>query len=319
MCASTPTISPMSPATYRKVCVAALVAVCVIVVTGAAVRLSGSGLGCADWPNCNAQKLIDVSTAHGAIEQINRLFTGVVMVVVVAAVLGAIKRRPRRADLTRLAIVIALGVPMQGLVGAIVVLSDLNPFANQQHFLLSMALVALSVVLVVRAGDPDHAKRVPIVTERTSVRVRLITALTGLALVTGTFVTGAGPHAGDERAKRFDVAIGAVARIHGITVMCTIGVAIALLWRLRTQHADRHVLENPLTTWLVIAVAQAGIGYTQYFSGVPAVLVGIHVAFATALWLATVQLQLSTAAVIRAEPPVWSSVSPAATAPAPSA
>jgi cytochrome c oxidase assembly protein subunit 15 len=309
----------MSPATYRKVCIAALVAVCLIVVTGAAVRLSGSGLGCADWPNCNAQKLIDVSTTHGAIEQINRLFTGVVMVVVVAAVLGAVKRRPRRRDLTRIAIAIALGVPMQGLVGAIVVLTDLNPFANQQHFLLSMVLVALAVVLVVRSGDPEDGRRVPIVGERTSLHVRLITVMTGLALVTGTFVTGAGPHAGDEKAKRFAVAIGTVARIHGITVMGTIVVAIALLWRLRAQHADRKVLDNPLTTWLVIAVAQAGVGYTQYFSGVPAVLVGIHVAFATALWLATVHLQLSTAAVTRAARPEQPSPSPAAAAPAPSA
>ncbi|MCU1392209.1 MAG: hypothetical protein JWM34_637 [Ilumatobacteraceae bacterium] len=287
----------MSPATYRKVCIAALVAVCVIVVTGASVRLSGSGLGCADWPNCNASKFVDVSTLHGAIEQINRLFTGVVMIAVIAAVLGAVRRRPRRKDLTRLAIAIAIGVPMQGLVGAIVVLTDLNPFANQQHFLLSMVLVALSVVLVVRSGQPDEGVRGPTVSAPTATYVRWITVLSGLALVSGTFVTGSGPHAGDERAKRFDVAISSMARIHSITVLATIGTAILLLWRLRTNAADRAVLDNPLTTWLVVAIAQAGIGYTQYFSGVPAILVGFHVALATTLWLATIHLQMSTTAI----------------------
>jgi cytochrome c oxidase assembly protein subunit 15 len=310
----------MSSATYRKVCLAALVFVCLIVVTGASVRLSGSGLGCSDWPNCSDSKLIDVSTTHSAIEQINRLFTGVVMVAVIAAVLGAVRRRPRRKDLTRLAILIALGVPMQGVVGGIVVLTDLNPFANQQHFLLSMVLVALATILVKRAGEPDGVERVATVSRQTSLYVRAITVMTALALVSGTFVTGSGPHAGNEKAKRFDVAISSMARVHSITVMLTIGVAIALLWHLRTRSEDRSVLDNALTTWMVIAVAQAALGYTQYFTGVPAVLVGIHVAFATALWLCTVQLQLTTVAATPVPAPFAGSVaSPASTAPVPSA
>jgi len=289
----------MSPATYRKISIAALAFVCIIVVTGASVRLSGSGLGCADWPNCNDNRLVDVSTTHGAIEQINRLFTGVVMVAVIAAVLGAFRRRPRRVDLTRLSIAIALGVPAQGIVGAIVVKTKLNPFANQQHFLLSMVLVALAVVLVDRAGEPDDGDRVHTVTAPTLLHVRALGALTALAIVSGTFVTGAGPHAGDQRAKRFDIAIHTVAQIHGITVMTTLAVASVLFWRLRSRRADRAVLDNPLTTWMVVAIAQAGVGYTQYFTGVPAVLVGVHVAFATVLWLVTVQLILSTAAISR--------------------
>ncbi len=287
----------MRPSTYRKISIAVLVALTAIVVTGAAVRLSGSGLGCADWPNCNASKLIDVSTTHGAIEQINRLFTGVVMVVVIVAVLGAMRRQPRRRDLTTLAVLIAIGVPMQGLVGAIVVLTKLNPFANQQHFLLSMVLVALGAVLVRRAGEPDGGVRRPVVTDPTRSGVTFITVLTALALVTGTLVTGAGPHAGDEKAKRFSVAISTVARVHGLTVMCAIGVTILLLTRLRRHHTDRRVLANSLTTWMVLALAQAAIGYTQYFNGVPAVLVAFHVALATGLWIATVQLWLSTSTV----------------------
>ena len=288
----------MNPSTYRKTSVVVLAALFAIVVTGAAVRLSGSGLGCSDWPNCNASKFVDVSTVHGAIEQINRLFTGVVMAVVIVAVMGALRRRPRRRDLTTLAALIAVGVPMQGVVGAIVVLTKLNPFANQQHFLLSMVLVALGAMLVRRSGEPDHALRSAAVTDRTRSGVRVVGVLTGLAVVTGTFVTGAGPHAGDETAKRFDVAISTVARLHGIAVMCAIAAAIVLLWRLRSAHADRAVLDNALTTWMVLAIAQAAVGYTQYFTGVPVVLVAIHVALATGLWLATVQLWLSTSSAI---------------------
>ena len=288
----------MTPAAYRKISIAALVALCTIVVTGAAVRLSGSGLGCADWPQCNAQKFIDVSTTHGAIEQVNRLFTGVVMLAVVAAVLGAMRRLPRRRELTVLAVLITLGVPMQGLVGAVVVLTKLNPFANQQHFLLSMILVALGTVLVRRAGEADDGVRELAVSDSTRLGVRVVGVLTGLALVTGTFVTGAGPHAGDTEAKRFDVAISVVARVHGITVMCAIAAAIVLFWHLRVRHADREVLDNALTMWTVLAISQAAVGYTQYFNGVPAVLVGIHVALATGLWVATVQLWLDTSTVV---------------------
>ena len=286
----------MSPALYRRVTVAALVAVCLIVVTGAAVRLSGSGLGCADWPNCNTSQFIDVSTTHGAIEQVNRLFTGVVMVAVVAAVLGAVKRRPRRKDLTRLAVLIALGVPMQGVVGAIVVKTDLNPFANQQHFLLSMVLVGLATVLVHRAAEPDGEDRLPTVGMESARLAKMVVFLTALALVTGTFVTGAGPHAGDEKAQRFHVAISSVARVHSISVLATIGLATVLYWRLRQRHADRHALEGPLMQWTVVAVGQVGLGYTQYFSGVPAVLVGVHVAIATVLWWLTIRLWLATSA-----------------------
>ncbi|HEY4333922.1 MAG TPA: COX15/CtaA family protein, partial [Ilumatobacteraceae bacterium] len=218
-------------------------------------------------------------------------------------VVGAFRRRPRRRDLVVIALLIALGWPMQGLVGAIVVLTHLNPFADQQHFLLSMVLVGLGTILVHRAGQPDDGVRQRTVSDRTAVHVRAVTIFTALALVSGTFVTGAGPHAGDERAKRFDIAITSVARVHSIVVLCTIGVVILLMWRLRQRHADRVILDNALMMWMVTAIAQAAIGYTQYFSGVPAALVAVHIAVATSLWVATVQLQLTTTTVSRAESP----------------
>ena len=144
-----------TPDEFHKICIAALVLVGVIVVTGAAVRLTGSGLGCNDWPNCNENELVDVSSQHSAIEQINRLFTFVVGLAVVLAALGAWVRRPRRRDLVWLSMALVAGIPAQGVVGAIVVWTSLNPFAVQLHFVLSMALVAIAVVLggaIARAG-----------------------------------------------------------------------------------------------------------------------------------------------------------------------
>ncbi|HEX3090612.1 MAG TPA: COX15/CtaA family protein, partial [Ilumatobacteraceae bacterium] len=185
-----------TPAEFHKICVSALVLVAVIVVTGAAVRLTGSGLGCVDWPNCNDSSLVDVSSQHSAIEQINRLFTFVVGLAVVLAALGAWLRRPRRRDLLWLSMSLVAGIPAQGIVGAIVVWTDLNPIAVQLHFVLSMVLVAIAVVLVIRSREPDDAKRVSAVVPRTRHRVRLMVVWTAIAIVAGTVVTGTGPHAG---------------------------------------------------------------------------------------------------------------------------
>ena len=145
----------LQPAQYRAVTIGALLAVCAIVVTGAAVRLTGSGLGCDDWPNCNDSQLIDVSSKHAAIEQVNRLFTGLVSVAVIAAVLGSLVREPRRRDLTQWSVGLVAGVLGQIVLGGVTVLVDLHPIAVQGHLLLSMVLVANATVLVRRAGEPD--------------------------------------------------------------------------------------------------------------------------------------------------------------------
>src|SRR4051794_33411196 len=168
----------------------------VIVVTGAAVRLTGSGLGCDDWPRCNDQQLVDVSSTHAAIEQINRLFTGLVALAVILAVLGSLLRRPRRRDLTWLSLGLVAGVIGQIVLGGITVLVDLNPFAVASHMLLSQAIVACAVVLVRRAGEPDGRRR-PVVSTTTRRLTWALTMVTGAAIVAGTVVTGAGPHAGD--------------------------------------------------------------------------------------------------------------------------
>jgi len=283
----------ITPGRYRTITAVALGLLITIVISGAAVRLTGSGLGCDDWPNCNNEKLVDVSTGHAAIEQVNRLFTGLVAVGVIAAVLGSLWRRPRRRDLTWLSLGLVAGVLGQIVLGGITVLVDLHPLAVQGHMLLSQVLVAVAVVLMRRAGEPDGRRR-PAVSTATNRMTWALATLTALAIVAGTVVTGAGPHAGDEDVQRFGVDIAAAARVHGTTVLVAVLLAAVLGVRLQRRGADRAVLQGPLSSWIFVAVLQGAIGYIQYFNDVPELLVGLHVAGATALWAMTVWLVLST-------------------------
>ena len=285
----------LSPARYRQITIGALISLAVIIITGAAVRLTDSGLGCDDWPNCSSERLIDVSSKHAAIEQINRLFTGVVGFAVIAAVLGSYARvGERRRDLVTLSWLLVVGVIANAVLGGISVLVDLHPMAVQGHLLLSMALIVGGAVLVRRAGEPDDLPRERVVTTSSQRFTWLLFAVTTVAIFTGTIVTGAGPHAGDEDATRLDVSIPAVARLHGVTVMTALAIALVLAWRIRTHADDRRALTNVLSTWIFVGALQAAVGYVQYFNGVPELLVGIHVAGATVVMLVTTQVVLDT-------------------------
>ncbi|NNE13136.1 MAG: heme A synthase, partial [Ilumatobacter sp.] len=247
-----------------------------------------------DWPNCSNERLIDVSSKHAAIEQINRLFTGVVGAAAIAAVLGAFWRVPRRRDLTNLALLIAAGVVANAVLGGISVLVDLHPLAVQGHLLLSMALIVTGAVLVRRSGEPDGVPRRRVVSEPARRLALALFVATWVAVFTGTIVTGAGPHAGDENARRLDVDIETVARVHGATVMATLVLALVMAWWLRRDPDDGRALTPALSTWLFVGVLQAAIGYVQYFNDVPALLVGVHIAGATALMFVTTQVVLDT-------------------------
>lgn len=271
----------VTPERYTKVAVVALALLCIIVVTGAAVRLTGSGLGCEDWPRCNEERFIDVSTAHGAIEQVNRLFTGLVAAGVILAVLAALKRVPRRPDLVRLAWGLVAGVVGQVVLGGIVVLTDLHPLANQGHFVLSMILVTNATVLVMRSRDRS-ALPIPTATRRAA---RSTVLMGCLAILTGTVVTGSGPHAGDEEARRFDLDISSIARIHGISVILTLA-ALLLTIRLARRNADSWSRgAGILEVTMAVGVVQGIVGYVQYFNDIPAALVGVHVLGATGLMI----------------------------------
>ncbi len=310
-----------TPSEFRTICIAALGMLGAIVVTGAAVRLTGSGLGCVDWPNCNNDTFVDVSSKHAAIEQINRIFTFFVALAVALAAAAAWYRRPRRRDLMRLAGIMLIGVPAQGLVGAVVVWTELHPAVVQLHFVLSMVLVWAAVLLLVRSNEPDSAnpgrdRRRSAVVPRVRSRVRLLAIWTGFAVVAGTVVTGTGPHAGDAAgddgkactagaARRFfgeecDVngdALVWVTRVHGAIVWVTVLVAFSLLWQLRRLRHDREVLIAPITAWIVTALGQGALGYVQYANGLPVGIVAAHIAGATALVACTAWLWAATTKV----------------------
>ena len=214
----------------------------------------------------------------------------------IAAVLGSLIREGRRRDLVTISWLLVVGVVANALLGAVTVWVDLHPYAVQGHLLLSMGLIAAGTVLVRRAGEPDGAARRPTVDAASRRLAGLLLIGTTVAIVTGTVVTGAGPHAGDEDAVRLGVDIASAARVHGISVVATISVALLLAFRARVG-GPASALRPALSIWLFTALLQAAIGYTQYFTGVPAILVGAHVAGATAVQLTTVMVLLDTSRV----------------------
>ena len=270
-----------------------------IIITGSLVRLTGSGLGCADWPQCSTTKFVDVSTGHAAIEQINRLFTGFVSAAVIAAVLGSIFVIPRRKSLIWLSSGLVAGVLAQVILGAVVVLTGLNPWSNMAHFLVSLALVTTAVFLVEHAGatnvvDDVVSNAQTMSTGRITRRFAdLILGLCGLAIVLGTLVTGAGPHAGDENAIRLAFDLRSITRIHSASVLLCVASTLFFVIQIRRETSEWMRLKAKLEIFLFVAVAQGGVGYLQYFSGVPAQLVAVHVALAVAVWISVLRLWIA--------------------------
>lgn len=277
---------------YRLITGVALGSLCVIIFTGALVRLTGSGLGCVDWPQCNESKFIDVSSGHTFIEQANRLFTGLVSASVILAVLVAHRARPRRSDLILCAWLLVAGVLAQVVIGGIVVLTGLNPFANMAHFLVSMVLIAVALLLYRRAGTAVAGPFFRWFPSGIRPLVAALFLLGVVVVVTGTVVTATGPHAGDENAVRFGFQLANVARIHGVSVVSSLIVMCCLLWAMRRDAAlgDQRWSVSVL---LGVSLTQGAVGYTQYFTGVPVFLVGVHIIGATAFFLALCNVVLA--------------------------
>jgi cytochrome c oxidase assembly protein subunit 15 len=270
----------------------ALVALGFIIVTGAGVRLTGSGLGCPTWPSCETGSLVPRGATgfNGFVEFGNRMITGIVSIAVILAVLGSFRRLPRRTDLIWLSLSLVLGVVAQAVLGGISVLVDLEPPFVMAHFLLSIVLVWLAVLLHHRAGEPDTAPY-PVVAPEVRAMGRVLVAATILVLVTGTVVTGAGPHGGDEKATRLAFFVPDVARIHGIAENLFLLATLVTLWLLHRTDAPTPVRRSGQVL-LAVLVAQGGVGYAQYFTGVPALLVAIHVLGAVCVWIAVLEFHL---------------------------
>ena len=288
----------LSPSAYQRITLFAAVSLAAIVVTGATVRLTGSGLGCTNWPECSRGHLApsEISDSPAMIEFLNRVVTGIVSIAAIVAVLGSVVRRPRRRDLTWLSWGLVAGVVAQIVLGGMVVLFDLSPRLVMGHFVLSMIIVWNAVVLHHRASRPAAAAR-PVVTERVHGAVRMVFAAAALVVVTGTVVTASGPHAGDKQAQRLDFVVRDVARIHSAAVWLMLAILLVTLrwiWVDRSPAAVRQAGEALLGA----LVLQGIIGYTQYATGVPAFLVLFHIVGALAVWISAVRLNL----VISASP-----------------
>ena len=286
----------ITPKGFLRVAQTAFGSLYLIIITGSLVRLTGSGLGCADWPRCSESKFVDVSNSHAAIEQVNRLFTGVVAASVILAVLLSVKLRPKRRDLVAMSIGLVIGVLAQVLLGGLVVLTGLNPFSNIAHFLVSMVLMSNAYMLlqharIFRTEETVLPRREPeISNSKILLLVRIVLFLTGSAVVTGTVVTGSGPHAGDENAIRIRLAINTAAKIHSITVIICLITALVLFLMSRRDQVCWRILAHPLERFLAIGLLQGLIGYVQYFSGLPVLLVAVHVALSVAVWLGALDL-----------------------------
>jgi cytochrome c oxidase assembly protein subunit 15 len=268
---------------FRKVVWIAFGSLYAIIVSGSLVRLTGSGLGCSDWPNCNETKFVDVSSGHAAIEQINRLFTGFVAASVILAVSASLFLNPRVRRITVNAGILVFGVLVQVVLGAYVVWTGLNPWSNMAHFLVSIFLVSSAFLLIKRVelliNKPDDRA----CTDR---RLRqMLFASACLVMFLGTVVTGAGPHSGAEQVTRLGIGVRFATQLHSASVWILVFLAVVLAVRAR-RKAVRWEIEGPAILRLLAAIsAQGFIGYVQYFGGVPAPLVAIHIALSVVVWL----------------------------------
>jgi cytochrome c oxidase assembly protein subunit 15 len=264
-----------------------------IIVTGGAVRLTKSGLGCPTWPRCNGNSLIPTAhSTHGALNQAiefsNRMLTFLVLAVGIAVFVAALRLRPRRRVVLRLATVQPLSVVAQAIMGGITVLTKLNPATVSAHFMLSIALLGAAVWLYVRTLEGDQAPAFSVRQELFWLGTCLLGVIAVLLLV-GTLVTGSGPHAGDDQAKRYPFSIEHIAQLHADLVWLTVGLTFALLLGARLTNAPATVQKWALTL-LLVELGQGVIGYTQYWSNDPSVLVGMHMLGASLVWIAAIRL-----------------------------
>ena len=261
-----------------------------LVVTGGAVRITGSGLGCPTWPECTGNSYLPIAgqaegALHAWIEFGNRLLTFVLFFAAVAAIIYAFRKT--RKDLLWRAALQLLGILGQGVLGGITVLTKLNPLAVASHFILSIFLIAGAASMVERG-------RTPLVSIRpTEMKLRaLVTAqvaITFAVIVLGTLVTGSGPHAGDWKAPRLSIDSRAISWLHADAVISLLGVTLALF-----VLSDLSPITKKRIKYLFFAILIQGlIGYVQYVLGLPELLVAAHLVGSTLVWIASWRIRLS--------------------------
>jgi heme a synthase len=294
-----PVLSPTAQS-MRRIALAGVIADAVIISTGEAVRLSSSGLGCPDWPQCSQADIVASKNAGQTllntwIEFGNRLLNFPLVVITVLVLVAAWRFRPqgeKRRDLIWLAAIQPAGVFAQAAIGGIVVLTDLNPVSVSIHFLVSASIVAAAVVLHVRCTQGTD-RPVTVVRKDLQVLAGLLVAVTSLMLAAGTVVTGTGPLAGNASAPRYQLPLAGVTQLHADIGWLIAGLAVALVVGLRMSGAPARVRQ---ASWIMAAAvgAQGVIGYAQYFSHLPAGLVWVHVTGSVIVWISVLRLFLLT-------------------------
>lgn len=259
-----------------------------IVVTGGAVRLTGSGLGCSTWPECTPGSYTPTPNQpeapfHAWIEFGNRLLTFILLINALLLFAAIIKFKARHLRLLGASQII--GILAQGVLGGITVLTGLNPATVASHFLLSIVIIAAALSLRQRAHGitPSATQLAPL----TTLLGRIALALTAVVIVMGTVVTGSGPHAGDSTAARFPLDAKTMSWIHADLVIALIGVTIALLIavKLGESAATGIFWGRKVRIFFLVILAQGAIGYIQYFTGLPEVIVAAHITGAILVWL----------------------------------
>ena len=308
----------------RRWALAGIVVNVVIMLSGATVRLTESGLGCPTWPRCTEGSLVpvpssSVATLHMVIEFGNRMLSSVVLAVGLACLLAAVRMRPRRRDLIWLAAALPVGGLAQALIGGFTVLTGLHPAVVGLHFLVSVAIVAAAVGLHHRSTEGNEPAR-PLVRREITWLARGLIGAVAVVLTLGTVVTGTGPHAGDPDAPRYDFSFEQVAQLHADAVWITLGLTFALVVAVHLTDAPRTVRRRA-GQLIALVLAQGTIGYVQLFLSLPEVLVWLHILGSTLVWIAAWRLLLSlrdrplTVSERSAQPQrIHSDTSPASTA-----
>ena len=297
---SSPVLRP-TPTSLRGLALAAVVANVVIMSTGEAVRLSKSGLGCPDWPDCTAKSLVAANTAGQTtlntwIEFGNRLLNFPLVAIAGLTFIAACCYRPpgsarRRRDLIWLAAALPGGVIAQAVVGGIVVLTKLNPAWVAAHFMLSTGIVGAAVVLHIRVQEGD-GRAVPTVRRDLRIIGATLVGAVSLTFAAGTVVTGTGKLAGNADAQRFHLPFVGVTQFHADIGWVIAALSFALLIGLPLSGAPRPAVRR-IYLMAGLTLAQGAIGYAQYFAGLPAGLVWVHVTVAVVIWVVTVRLYLA--------------------------
>jgi heme a synthase len=282
-----------TPVTVRRWALASVVVNVGVTITGAAVRLTGSGLGCPTWPRCTPDSFVPTlhdthSPVNMMIEFGNRLVGFLVLAVALGCVVAVLRVAPRRPGLVRLAWVQPIGIAAQALWGGLVVRTLLNPVTVSVHFLLSIGLIMATFTLYARSGEGDAPPRRLVHRDVRTLGFFLVAAVFVL-VIAGVVVTGTGPHSGDQAASRFGFDIEMVARLHTDVVWIVLGLTFALLFALHVTDSPGRARRGALIL-LGVELVQGVIGYVQYYLAVPALLVGLHVLGATLVWIATLRV-----------------------------